>query len=128
MTRQSPLKRKTILDEAVANLLSDMEEKQKLAQLPRRERQKKLREQNKIASRKEQRVTYDLPPALRQRVKELSESERVPASQVVTLALMQFLEKYDAGKVDLGTYKQPSRSPRYDWNLVLSDEKKSKGS
>ena len=52
MTRQSPLKRKTILDEAVTNLLSDMEEKQKLAQLPRRERQKKLREQNKIASRK----------------------------------------------------------------------------
>lgn len=119
MTKTS-LKRKPILDSAVANLLSDMEEKQQLAQLPRKERIKKTREHNKIVARREQRVTYDLPPEIRQRIKTLSEGEGVPASQVVTLALMNFLKTYDANEIDLSYYKEPSRSPRYDWNLKLS--------
>lgn len=122
---QKPI-RKTILDQAVANLLSDMEEKQQLAQLPRRERKKKVKEHHKITARKEQRVTYDLPPALRQRIKQLSEDEGVPASQVVTLALMNFVERYDEKQIDLSIYKQPSRSPRYDWNLIFDDRKKGK--
>jgi hypothetical protein len=39
----------------------------------------------------------------------------------VTLALARFLLDIETGKVDLGDYKQPSRSPRYDWNLVFPD-------
>lgn len=121
MTKTS-LKRKPILDSAVANLLSDMEEKQQLSQLPRKERIKKTREHNKIVVRREQRVTYDLPPEIRQRIKTLSEGEGVPASQVATLALMNFLKAYDANEIDLSYYKEPSRSPRYDWNLKLSKQ------
>lgn len=114
--------RRPVLDSAVADLLSNMEQKQIEAQLPRREREKKARERIKIQSRREQRATYDLPPALRQHIKEMAEQERLPASQLVTLALLRFLQDFQGGKVDLGDYKQSSHSPRYDWNLSLPDE------
>jgi hypothetical protein len=113
--------RKPILDPAVADLLSGMEQRQAEAQLPRRERERLSRERAKIQSRRDQRATYDLPPALREAVRELAEELRLPASQLVTLALARFFADYDAGTIDLGKYKQPSRSPRYDWNLVFPD-------
>jgi hypothetical protein len=75
------------------------------------------REKAKIRARREQRVTYDLPPLLRQRVKELAGEQGLPASQLVTLALLRFLKQFAAGEVELSPYRQPSRSPRYDWNL-----------
>lgn len=83
---------------------------------------KKAREVDKIRARRELRVTYDLPPELRQRVKELADVQRLPASQLATLALLRFLKDYEAGEVQLGDYKQPSRSPRYDWNLVFPED------
>ncbi|MGD0006381.1 MAG: hypothetical protein ABSE06_19390 [Anaerolineaceae bacterium] len=120
--RKQKYERRQVLDSAVADLLSNMEQKQIEAQLPRREREKKARERIKIQSRREQRATYDLPPTLRQRVKEMAEQERLPASQLVTLALLRFLQDYQGGKVDLADYKQSSHSPRYDWNLSLPEE------
>jgi hypothetical protein len=113
------LERRPILDSSVADLLTNMEHKQAESQLPRRERVKKARERAKIQSRREQRTTFDLPPAIRQRIKTLAEEQRLPASQLATLALLRFLQEYDQGRIDLALYKQPSRSPRYDWNLVL---------
>ena len=80
------------------------------------------REQAKIRARREARVTYDLPPVLRQRIKDLADEQRLPASQLVTLALLRFLKDYDQDLVSLGRYKQPSSSPRYDWNLVFPAE------
>ncbi len=115
------LERRPILDPAVADLLSDLEQKQAETKLPRHEREKKVRERAKIQARREQRVTYDLPPHIRQNVKDLAEKEGIPASQLVTLALLRFLRDLAQQQVDLGQYKQPSRSPRYDWNLVLPD-------
>ncbi len=115
------LERRPILDPAVADLLSGLEQKQAETKLPRREREKKVRERAKIQARREQRVTYDLPPHIRQNVKDLAEKEGVPASQLVALALLRFLRDLAQQQVDLGQYKQPSRSPRYDWNLVLPD-------
>ena len=111
------LTRKQILDPSVADLLSHMEQKQADLQLTRNDRKKRNRERAKIAARREARVTYDLPPALRQRMMKLADNERLPASQLVTLALVRFLEDLKSGKVDLGIYKEPSLSPRYDWNL-----------
>jgi len=113
--------RQTILDPAVADLLSGMEQKQSLQQLSRKERQKKNKEHAKITARREQRATYDLPPFIRQMIKEMAENNAVPASQIVTLALVRFINDIQEGKVDIGDYKQPSRSPRYDWNLVLPE-------
>jgi len=116
------LERRPILDSSVADLLTSMEHKQAESQLPRREREKKARERAKIQSRREQRTTFDLPAAIRQRVKTLAEEQRLPASQLATLALLRFLQEYDQGQIDLALYKQPSHSPRYDWNLVLPIE------
>ena len=114
--------RRTTLDPAVAELLKGMQQKQAEAQLPRKERERISRERAKIQSRRDQRATYDLPPSVREGIRLLAEDLRLPASQLATLALARFLQDYQNGSVELGKYKQPSRSPRYDWNLVFPDE------
>ncbi len=116
------LERRSRLDPAVAELLSGMQQRQLESQLPRKERERIGKERAKIQARRDQRATYDLPPMIRKEIQNLSEELRIPASQLATLALMRFLQEYQAGKIDLGKYKQPSRSPRYDWNLVFPDE------
>ena len=114
--------RRSALDPAVAELLRGMQQKQTESQLPRREREKLSKERAKIQARRDQRATYDLPPSIRDGLRVLAEDLRLPASQLATLALARFLDDYQNGKIDLGQYKQPSRSPRYDWNLVFPEE------
>jgi len=114
--------RRSALDPAVADLLKGMQQKQSESQLPRRERERVSRERAKIQSRRDQRATYDLPPSIREGIRLLAEDQRLPASQLATLALVRFLTDYQNGLIDLGKYKQPSRSPRYDWNLVFPEE------
>lgn len=97
--------RRSILDPAVADLLSGMEERQANAQLPRKERIRKSKEQAKIMARRELRATYDLPPIIRQRIRVLAEKERIPASQVVSLALARFLKEMEDGKIDRSASK-----------------------
>lgn len=119
---EKKFERRTSLDPAVADLLSGMQQRQAESQLPRKERERLGKERAKIQSRRDQRATYDLPPVLREDIRILSEDLRIPASQLVTLALARFLNEYNNGTIDLGKYKQPSRSPRYDWNLIFPDE------
>jgi hypothetical protein len=114
--------RRSSLDPAVADLLRGMQQKQVESQLPRREREKLSRERAKIQARRAQRATYDLPPSIREGIRLLAEDLRLPASQLATLALARFMSDYQEGLIDLGQYKEPSRSPRYDWNLVFPDE------
>jgi len=120
--RKPKFERRPVLDSAVSDLLSSMEQRQVESQLPRRQREKKARERAKIQSRREQRATYDLPPLVREKIKAMAEQERLPASQLVTLALLRFMQDCENNTIDLAVYKQPSRSPRYDWNLVLPDD------
>ncbi len=87
-----------------------------------REMARAAREREKIRARRPSRVTYDLPPDLRQRISALAEERGLPASQLVTLALLRFLKEFQAGAVALEPYQHPSRSPRYQWNLVYPDE------
>ncbi|MCX6055439.1 MAG: hypothetical protein NTZ74_11115 [Chloroflexi bacterium] len=114
--------RRPILDPIVADLLTGMQQRQTESQLPRKERERLTKERSKIQSRRDLRVTYDLPPALRESIRGLAEELRLPASQLVTLALARFLNEYNNEQIDLGKYKQPSRSPRYDWNLIFPEE------
>lgn len=125
-------KRLNVLDPAVADLLAGMEEKQAEARLPKREREKIARERAKMRARKDHRVTYDLPPDLKKQISELAEKMGVAASQIVTYALIQFLQSYQQDEIDLSKYRVPSRSPRYEWKLVfpktlLESIKKKKG-
>jgi hypothetical protein len=114
--------RRTAIDPAVAEILSDMDEKQAERALPARERQRKIRERAKSKARS--RVMLDLPPALIARIKALANDpkSRIPESQIAALLIWQGLHDLDAGMLTLGPYKHPSRSPRYDWNLVFLDE------
>ncbi len=109
------------LDPAVSSLLAGMEQRQSELQLPRRERERIVKERLKIQARRDQRATYDLPPVLREDLRDLAESLGIPASQLAALALARFLIDYSEERINLDEYKQPSRSPRYDWNLVFPD-------
>ena len=115
-------RRRTVLDPAVADLLAGMEEKQAESHLPRRVREKKARERAKIRARRDHRVTYDLPPQLKQSVMELADKLSLPASQLATMALVRFLQDYKNNTIDLSKFKKPSSSPRYDWKLVFPKE------
>jgi hypothetical protein len=120
------------LDPAVSSLLTGMEQRQSELQMPRKDRERLVKERLKIQARREQRVTYDLPPVLREDLRELAESLGIPASQLAALALARFLSDYRSNRIDLDEFKQPSYSPRYDWNLVFPDSlvplrKKKKG-
>lgn len=108
--------------ETPAEKLETLEQTQAQAHRSPREQARRQRERERIQARREQRVTYDLPPALRRRVMSLSGELRIPASQLAALALGRFLNDYAAGAVDLGAYKEPSLSPRYDWNLKLPND------
>lgn len=113
----------TIFNPSVsAGRLENLETSQALAHRSPREQARRQRERARIQARREQRVTYDLPPVLRQRLQALGEELRIPASQLAALALGRFLNDYASGGVDLGIYKQPSLSPRYEWNLKLPNE------
>ncbi len=120
MTKNEPVRDKT-LDPAVSGLLAGMEQRQAELQLPRRERERIIKERLKIQARRDQRATYDLPPVLREDLRDLGEGLGIPASQLAALALARFLAEYREGSINLDEYKQPSRSPRYDWNLVFPE-------
>ena len=122
---EKKLTRRQVLDPAVADLLAGMEQRQKESQLPRREREKLNRERAKIQARRPQRVTFDLPAVLKLTVMGLAETEKIPASQIVSLALFRFLHDLEENRVDMGEYKKTSRSPRYEWVLDLSNETRS---
>lgn len=122
MANPNNLQRRSVLDPAVADLLAGMENKQAEARLPRKLREKKAKERAKIRARRDQRVTYDLPPQLKQSVFELAESLSLPASQLVTLALHRFMEAYADGQIDISKYKKLSKSPRYEWKLEFPPE------
>jgi hypothetical protein len=113
------MKRRQTIDPAVAGLLSNFEERQADAHLPAKERKKKAKERKKIRARRERRVTYDLPPSLKQRIAELAEQHRVPASQIAALLLDHGLKALESGAIDLDEHKIESRTPRYDANLDL---------
>ena len=89
--------RRTTLDPAVADLLEGMQQRQAEAQMPKRERERLARERAKIQSRRDQRATYDLPPAIREGIRVLAEELHLPASQLATLALARILIDYQNG-------------------------------
>lgn len=109
-------------DPAVSVLLGQTERRQTEARLPHKQREKKKKEREKIRARRPFHTTYDIPQELRQRIKELAEYHGLPASQLATLGLLRFVEDMANRELDLTDHKVPSRSPRYDFNLVIPME------
>ena len=114
------VKRRAIIDPAVADMLSDMEHKQRIAALPR-SKQEKAR---KDASR--HKVGLDLPPALHESIRQIAERERISVSGLVTYYLYQGIIDYDAGKVELSPFKRLSRCARFEYILDFAELEKPK--
>jgi len=115
----SNLNRRTVVDPAVADMLSDMERKKRISSLPK-SRQEKAR---KDASR--HKVGLDLPPVLHESLRQIAEGEHISVSGLVTYYLYRGVLDYEFGKVDLSPYKQISRCARFEYVLDFTKMEKS---
>ena len=111
------LKRQSIIDPAVRDIMANQEERTAGS---KSDRVKKAKERKKAASRLPGRVNLDLPLGLKKRVFDLAESERIPASQIVALFLADGLRRLESGDLNIKEYRRPSTSPRYLYTLDLS--------
>ena len=113
------LNRRSVVDPAVAEMLSDMEKKRRIASLPK-SKQEKAR---KDASR--HKVGLDLPPELHESLRNIAERERISISGLVTFYLYRGVVDHEAGKVDLSQFKRLSRCARFEYVLDLTKLEKS---
>lgn len=116
-------------DEQVAEILSDRqrhfdelrlgrEERERLLKMRRKEEARKRKEKEKAAARKANKVTVDIPLALRESLEDIASKEGVTISQVITFFLFDAVERYNRNEIGFWGYKHPSESPRYEWILV----------
>jgi hypothetical protein len=115
MARQA--RRKPSIDPAVADLLKQDQHRQEQRAAPLAERQRRHKEREKARARN--RKMLDLPVALTDILTDLAERYRCPESQIAALLMVQGLEDLLSGKLDVFSFRIPSRSPRYDFNLVI---------
>lgn len=103
-------------DPAVLDLLNEGRRRGMERSLPKGERVKVKKAQERQKARTGNRAVYDLPSDLIEAIAELAEKNSVPASQVAMIALRYFLHS----GVDLDQFKQipEKKSFRYDFRLV----------
>ena len=91
---------------------------------PELEAQLKARDRRRARVRKEKRpkATYDLSMKLIESVQEIARGEDVSQSDVVAWALIDFMERYRAGDVNLDSRKKPARSLRFAYRLEFPEE------
>lgn len=105
-------KRQQIIDPAVRDIMTYQKDKGTGS--------KKSKERKKAAGRLPGRVNLDLPPVLKKKVFDLADEERIPASQIVALFLADGLRRLESGDLKINDFRQPSKSPRYDYTLDIS--------
>ncbi len=105
------MRRQTVVDPAVADLLSDMERKQRLSSLPKSKQAKARKE----AAR--HKVGLDLPPGLHEELRQIAAAEKVSISGLVAFFARRGLQEYRAGKIDLFPFKRVSRCARFEFVL-----------
>jgi hypothetical protein len=108
------LDRRTVVDPAVADMLSDMEKKRRISSLPKAKREKA----RKNASR--HKVGLDQPPELHESLRAISEREHISISGLVTFYLYRGVADHDAGRIELSQLKRPSRCARFEYVLDLT--------
>ena len=111
--------RRNVLDPAVADMLSDMERKKRITNLPK-SKQGKAR---KDAAR--HKVGLDLPPELHEALRRIADREHISISGLVTFYLYRGVVEHDAGHVELSPYKRLSRCARFEYVLDLTKLEKS---
>ncbi|NCP15476.1 hypothetical protein GW866_00315 [bacterium] len=113
------LQRRTVVDPAVADMLSDMERRKRIANLPK-SKQSKAR---KDAVR--HKVGLDLPPALHDSLRQIAEGEHISISSLAAFFAQRGIEDYEEGKFDLSPHKRLSRCARFEYVLDLAKLEKS---
>jgi len=112
-------KRRTVIDPAVAEMLSEMEQKKRISHLPK-SKQDKARK-----NAKRHKVGLDLPPTLHESLRQIAERERISVSGLVTFYLYRGVIEHRAGKVELNSFKRLSRCARFEYILDLTKLEKS---
>ena len=110
--------RRNALDPAVAEMLSELDRKQRFASLPRARQEKARRD----AAR--HRVGLDLPPTLHEALRRIAREESISMSGLVTFLLYRGVTDHSAGQVELSPYKRPSRSLNFDFLLDFTEFEK----
>jgi hypothetical protein len=113
------LNRRNVVDPAVADMLSDMEKKRRIASLPKIKQEKA----RKDAAR--HKVGLDLPPELHEALRQIAEREHISISGLVTYYLYRGVMDYETGKVELSPYKRISRCARFEYVLDFTKLEKS---
>lgn len=110
------------LDPAVQAALGSGAKRQKERGMPRRERAKLKKNQERQDARNGGRAVYDLDPVLISAVKKLAEVHGTSASQVAGIALHLFLQAVESGEVDLAKYRvRLAKNPRYEYLLEFKE-------
>ena len=107
------LQRRTVVDPAVADMLTDMERKKRIANLPKSKQSKACKD---VARHK---VGLDLPPALHESLRSIAEREHISISSLAAFFALRGIEDYEAGKIDLSPHKRLSRCARFEYILDL---------
>jgi len=87
--------------------------RQKEAGLTAYQRRKRKFDQNRVKD------TYDLTDWVKERVREIAANENVPKSHLADFLLASAIQQYDAGKIDISSYKDISRHPSFRYSLPL---------
>ena len=115
----SNLSRRNVVDPAVADMLSEMERKKRIASLPKAQQEKA----RKDAAR--HKVGLDLPPTLHEALRTIAKQESISMSGLVTFFLYRGVTDHNAGIIELSPYKRPSRSLNFDFALDFTKFEKS---
>jgi hypothetical protein len=111
--------RRKAIDPQTRDLLDQLTQRDERRSMSAKER----RARDKTKARLRRRVNWDLPPAIKDRIKAIAREERIPESQIAAWLLAHALddlgEDRDERREKLDHFKEISESPRYEWNLRL---------
>lgn len=116
-------------DAVVAEILGDASRRQEELKLNPEERRLLIASRRKTEAKKDaarqkaqaqlaNRMNVFLPQDLKAQITEQAEQLRVPVSQLVTFFLYEVVARYERSDLNLDRHLTPSRSPRYDFNLI----------
>jgi hypothetical protein len=94
------------------------EERKRVAEWRRKEEERKRKAKQKAQAQRENRFHLLLPRDLKKRIAEIALEHSVSESQVATFLLYEALDRYDKGEIGFWGFKHPSKSPRYEFNLI----------
>lgn len=111
-------------DPAVGKLLTNAEQKQDEARMPKADRQRKVRERNRQKARLSRRLNIDLPENVKARLVAMAASESVPISQLAAFILIPALDELEKTQNPLWGYKLPSNCAKYEFVVNLEKRQK----